>query len=176
MVSAGLFTQKDISTISKAAALAENLTQQYFNSAEEWKREPYLLFTLQQVGKQLYERHAFANVIQVTPKSASARSRYGIILQDPNILLALLRSHFHDLWTLGLFVLTHEMVHILRFRKYNVDFFASQHERDKEEKIVHAITREILAGAGNTDYIIKLFEQASVGCDASDNWKATGGN
>ena len=156
--------------------MAENLTQQYFNTAEEWKREPYLLFTLQQVGKQLYEQHAFANVVQVTPKSKSTKSRYGIILQDPNILLALLRSQFHDLWTLGLFVLTHEMVHIIRFRKYDVDVFASKHDRDKEEKIVHGITREILAGAGNTDYIIKLFEQASDEVEAPNDWKATGGN
>jgi hypothetical protein len=73
-------------------------------------------------------------------------------------LLALLRSSLHDLWTLGLFILTHELVHIIRFRKYGADFFACVQERDKEEKLVHDITREILSGVTNTDYLLKLYD------------------
>jgi hypothetical protein len=167
MVSTGLFTASDLTTISKAAVLAEGLTQAYFNLApHEWKENPYTIFTHKHVGKALYEQDVFAHVVRYEPRvgqSKAARPKeketYGVVLQDPNILLALLRSAMHDLWSLGLFILTHELTHIIRFKKYHVDFFASADDRDEEEKLVHGITQEILSGVTNTDYILSLYEK-----------------
>jgi hypothetical protein len=180
MISAGLFTQRDLAVITKAAVVAERLTQEFFDLADEWKRDPYFLFTRKQVGKSLYEADVFASVVKVTPPAGGRVSRpgdhYGIVLQDPNILLALLRSRGCDLWTLSLFVLTHELVHIVRFRKNNVDFLAATEDRDKEEDVVHEITREILAGAGNTDYILSLYELPAIGARSSTIRHITGGN
>ncbi len=102
MLSAGLFTQSDFRTITKAAVLAESLTQRFFNlPADGWKREPYTLFTRKQVAQKLYEQDAFAQVIRFATSGGklekSDRSgRYGVVLQDPNILMALLRSSNHD--------------------------------------------------------------------------------
>jgi hypothetical protein len=167
MVSTGLFTTSDLTTISRAAVLAERLTEQYFHLApDEWKRNRYSIFTHKQVGRALHEQDVFAHVIRYKtragqPKAAQTvgREAYGVVLQDPNILAALLRSAVYDLWTLGLFVLTHELTHIVRFRKYGVDFFAPAGDRDKEEKVVHGITQEILAGVTNTDHILGLYER-----------------
>jgi hypothetical protein len=166
MVSTGLFTTSDLSTISKAAVLAERLTQSYFNLApDEWKENPYSIFTHKHVGRALDEQDVFAHVVRYEPRVQSKAARpgeketYGVVLQDPNILLALLRSAMHDLWTLGLFILTHELTHIIRFKKYHVDFFAPVEDRDKEEKLVHEITQEILSGVTNTDYILSLYEK-----------------
>jgi hypothetical protein len=167
MVSTGLFTTSDLTTIGKAAVLAERLTQSYFNLApHEWKENPYTIFTHKQVGKALYEQDVFAHVVRYeTTAGRSKKGRpgekesYGVVLQDPNILLALLRSAMHDLWTLGLFILTHELTHIVRFKKYHVDFFAPVEDRDREEKLVHGITQEILAGTMNTDYVLSLYEK-----------------
>ncbi|MEI8183265.1 MAG: hypothetical protein WCG29_11245 [Desulfomonile sp.] len=161
---AGFFTGSDLKTITKAALLAEGLTQRHFGlSGDEWKVNPYGFFTRRQIHDSLHEAEAFAHVILYERKPApdkkgKPRENFGIVLQDPNILLALLRSSFHDLWTLGLFILTHELTHIIRFRKFGVDFFTSVHERDKEEKRVHHITREILSGVTNTDYVLDLYE------------------
>ncbi len=158
----GLFTRCDLTTISRAAALAERLTTGYFGLPQnEWRLSPYGIFTRKEVDASLHEADVFANVVRYRrPKRQSAprEETYGIVLQDPNILLALLRSSEHDLWTLGLFILTHELTHIVRFRKFDVDFFASEQEAGKEEGIVHEITREILAGVTNTDYIIKQYQ------------------
>ncbi len=159
----GLFTRSDLTTISRAAALAERLTTRYFGLAEdEWKRSSYGIFTRKEVDISLHEKDAFANVIRYRksrPRPSSGQEeKYGIVLQDPNILLALLRSCEHDLWTLGLFILTHELTHIVRFRKFDVNFFAEADEAGKEEHTVHEITREILAGVANTDYIIRLYQ------------------
>jgi hypothetical protein len=167
MVSTGLFTTSDLTTIGKAAVLAERLTQSYFNLApHEWNENPYTIFTHKQVGKALYEQDVFAHVVRYeTTAGRSKKGRpgekesYGVVLQDPNILLALLRSAMHDLWTLGLFILTHELTHIVRFKKYHVDFFAPVEDRDREEKLVHGITQEILAGTMNTDYVLSLYEK-----------------
>jgi hypothetical protein len=164
MHTTGLFTRSDLTTISRAAALAERLTTEYFGlSQEEWKVNPYGIFTRKEVDVSLHETDVFANVIRYRkPKlgrcTAPPDEKYGIVLQDPNILLALLRSFEHDLWTLGLFILTHELTHIVRFRRFDVDFFASEEEAKEEERIVHEITRETLAGVTNTDYIIRQYQ------------------
>lgn len=164
MHTAGLFTRSDLTTISRAAALAERLTMGYFGlPQEEWKLNPYGIFTRKEVDASLHETDVFANVIRyrrpkLERRTAPPEEKYGIVLQDPNILLALLRSSEHDLWTLGLFILTHELIHIVRFRRFDVDFFASQEDARKEELIVHEITREMLAGVTNTDYIIRQYQ------------------
>jgi hypothetical protein len=160
----GIFTKSDLVTIGKAASVSELLTRKFFNLAEEeWKRNPYDILTRSQVASSLYERDVFAHVIRYgrhhkRRESESQGAGYGIVLQDPNILLALLRSCEHDLWTMGLFILTHELIHIVRFRRFGVDFFAGAHERDREEKLVHGMTREILSDVSNTAHILNLYK------------------
>lgn len=164
MGSPGSFTRSDRLVIQRAALLAERLTQDYFGLADDaWTRNPYGIFTIQEVDMSASCPIAFANVVRFEfPSGAtdrhSGKGRYGVVLHDPNILLALLRSSCHDLWTLGLFVLTHELTHIVRFRHYDVDFFAAGRDRDNEEATVGAMTREMLAGVTNTDYILDLYE------------------
>ncbi len=165
MIPTVFFTASDRVTIGKAASLAERLTARYFDLAEEeWKRNPYGIFTRRDVDSALYESDIFANVIRFRSGRTgsgpgSNQEKYGVLLQDPNILLALLRSPRNDLWTLGLFVLTHELAHIVRFRKCKVDFFANVEDRDQEEKLVQGITREILSGVTNTDHVLGLYER-----------------
>lgn len=165
MIRTVFFTASDRVTIGKAASLAERLTVGYFDLAEdEWKRNPYGIFTRRDVDSALYESDVFANVIRfrggrIGLGSGESQARYGVLLQDPNILLALLRSPRNDLWTLGLFVLTHELVHIVRFRKCDVDFFANVDDRDQEEKLVQGVTREILSGVTNTDHVLDLYDR-----------------
>jgi hypothetical protein len=169
----GHFTPSDLVTIDRAATLAERITLAYFNlPAHEWKANPYGIFTRKEVDKELHHQDAFAHVFRYRRKAASAARHgsddhvYGIALQDPNILRALLRSAGHDLWTLCLFTLTHELTHILRFRKFGVDFFAPVHQRDEEENIVHAMAHEMLVGVANTDALLELYKQGQRSCGA----------
>jgi hypothetical protein len=164
MGTGALFTPSDLSTIERASVLAEAMTGEYFNlAADEWKRNPYGIFTLKEVVRPLEGERIFAQVVRLKPGRGQSRDRnqgesFGIILQDPAILRALLRSTLHDLWTLVLFILTHELIHIVRFRRFSVDFHAPEVEREREEKLVHAITRDILAGVANTDDLLKLYQ------------------
>jgi hypothetical protein len=164
MFSGGFFTSSDRTTISRAAQLAEMLTQRYFDLADdEWRRYPYRIFTLGEVDKTLHQSDIFAHLVRYGRTTSwrgdqGQEESFGIVLQDPNILSALLRSAGHDLWTLGLFILTHELTHIVRFRRFDVELSPSVEERDKEEKLVHRITREILSGVTNTDNVLALYE------------------
>lgn len=163
MGAAGLFTGSDLTTICRAASLAERLTEKRFDlDKDHWKSEPYTIFTLKQVNRGLYEPDVFANVIRyktrIDQKTRPAPvERYGIVLQDPNILRALLRQSHHDLWTISLFVLTHELIHVVRFKKFDVDFFAEPGVRQTEENLVQSITREILSGVTNTDQLLAMY-------------------
>jgi hypothetical protein len=164
MGTGALFTPSDLSTIERASVLAEAMTGEYFNLApDEWKRNPYGIFTRKEVERPLEEESVFAQIVRLRPDKARSTRRdrgeaFGIILQDPNILQALLRSTLHDLWTLALFILTHELIHIVRFRSYSVDFHASEAEREREERLVYAITRDILAGVANTNDVLRLYQ------------------
>jgi hypothetical protein len=154
MIPKGQFTVYDLSTIGRAAVLAEELAGDYFGfSRDEWIRNPYGVFTRKQIDPSLYEADVFAQVVRYDHGDASKaggsrkpKKDFGIILQDPHILRALLRSSFHDLWTLALYIMTHELIHIIRFRRREAEFFSSVAERDREEKLVHGMTREILGG------------------------------
>ncbi len=159
------FTWSDRQVIMRATLVAEDLTRRYFDMREdEWIRNPYGVYTQRDVHESLHEAGVFANVVMyespIKKKGQKEREkRFGIILQDPNILLALLRSSCHDLWTLGLYILTHELVHITRFRKYGVDFFADVAQRIREEKVVHEMTRDILRGTAAFDYVLELYDK-----------------
>ena len=110
----------------------------------------------------------FAQTVRIGPRKRTAPRRsekdpisYGVVLHDPAILRALLRPARHDLWTLGLFVFTHELVHIVRFRKFEVDFFGSVDEKQAEENLVHGFTKEILSGVETMDNLFHLYESGS---------------
>ncbi len=161
----GFFTRSDLETIDRAVSLAEKLTVAYFDLPEdEWRINPYSVFTIRDVDKKLHHSEVFAHVFRY-PRKPRTRSRggdehaYGIALQDPNILRALLRTAEHDLWTLSLYTLTHELTHIVRFRRFGADFFAPLHERDKEERIVHSEAKEMLMGVANTDALLTFYNQ-----------------
>jgi len=175
MVARPLFTASDLLTVRRAAVLAEKLTGDFFELAgDEWRRNPYRLFTQKETEDALYQENVFAHVVRCTPLHATGQgsdkgTSFGIVLQDPDILRALLRSYVHDLWTLVLFILTHELIHIVRFRRSEADFEASSEARDEEERLVHHMTRDILSGVRNTDCVLKLYHAGTAPTEPETN-------
>lgn len=164
MPSHGLFTSSDLETIGRAGLLAENLAGDYFGmTASDWRECPYAVFTRTQVDTELHADHVFAQVFQYVPtrkreSKTDGRQIFGVALQDPIILNALLRTMGHDLWTLGLYIMTHEVIHVVRFCRDGVDFFADPELCRQEESLVHTISREILSGVANTDRLFQLYD------------------
>jgi hypothetical protein len=68
---------------------------------------------------------------------------YRVCLQDDR-LLARVEGGL-ELRALLLYVLTHELIHVVRFESYQIHFEATGVAREQEEKIVHALTVDVLA-------------------------------
>ncbi len=155
----GLFTQSDLETISRAAKLAENLTCDFFGlPSNEWKLNPYRMLTLKNVSRDFHIDQVFAHVVRIqtvkkSSKVSEASGLYGVVLQDPYILRELFRTESLELWPLALYVMTHELTHIVRFKKFEVDFFGSGVDRKNEEEAVDGFTREILHGTVSLKHI-----------------------
>jgi len=160
------FKKRDFDIISEALYIAEDLTANFYKfSTSEWKkRHIYDLRTLIGLKKYQISNNAFALIFKDTIKDVNfipqrLRYAYLICLQDHVILKTLLKDKNIYLLPFLVYVLTHELVHIVRFSNYLARFNASQEEREKEEEIVNAITFDILNSVmiPKLDYVLDLF-------------------
>jgi len=93
----------------------------------------------------------FAQVIRYEAKRDDRRlgsaiyDFYKICLQDHAILAALNGMPELSLSPFSLYIITHELIHIVRFCKFLQNFDASPEERLIEEGRVHASTHDILS-------------------------------
>jgi len=71
------------------------------------------------------------------------RDYYKICLQDHMILDALARESELKLLPLAAYIVTHELIHVVRFSKFLQNFQASPAEQTKEEALVHTTTLEM---------------------------------
>ena len=146
------FGDKDIYMIEESIDLAEDLVTAYFNiSSEEWRNCYYELKTLEHLSQVEITDKAFAQICKyecVKEKDSSPPrffDLYRICLQDNKILNAVKRSlNKIELKPLMLYIVTHELSHVVRFNKYFKDFSASPEEKEWEEANVHSITYEML--------------------------------
>jgi len=145
------FNKEQLQTVSEALDIAEDMTSNYYRlSISQWKRHPFDLRTLAQLFGEDIRDNVFALLkkcsktghIEPTQKS---REFYVICLQDHQILNALQRDESLTLLPLLAYVLTHELVHIVRFCKFEERFDVQEKtRRSEEEHIVHRTTYEIL--------------------------------
>jgi len=70
---------------------------------------------------------------------------YRVCLQDHNILKTLEGSPDLALFPLLLYIVTHELVHVIRFSQFLALFEAAEAEKALEETRVHQLTQKILA-------------------------------
>lgn len=147
------FNKRQLNILGDALDIAEDMTSNYFKlPLSQWKRYPFDVKTL----SSLFGEDIKDNVFALLRKHMGAgkgeieliRKRnefYIICMQDHQILKALQRDRDLKLLSLLAYILTHELVHIVRFCKFQVRFDTHEETRkSKEEKIVHHTTYEIL--------------------------------
>jgi hypothetical protein len=146
------FTPGQLAIITQAAGIAEELvSNSYKISASQWLRPTYDVKTSAELSSQETIDGPFAQLIRYKgqPNQASLGSAaydfYKICLQDHAILRALEQRPELALLPFSLYIITHELIHIVRFSKFLQGFDASAEERLEEEKRVHARTHEILS-------------------------------
>lgn len=134
-----------------AAVIAEEMTFDFFKlSPAHWRRARYDILTLEGLSREEISPHAHAMVAKYKgcPANSSLQSAwfdfYRVCLQDHNILKALEASPQLSLFPLLLYIVTHELVHVIRFSQFLALFEAAEEEKAREETRVHQLTQKIL--------------------------------
>ena len=145
------FTPAQTQEIEHAVRMAEDLVSNYYKmSASEWLHPKYDVKTMVQLTDSEIVQGPFAQIIRYKgqPKDkalgSSAFDFYKICLQDHAILDAIERDPELELFAFALYIITHELIHIVRFAKFAQSFEASPGEKMDEEHRVHAYTHDIL--------------------------------
>jgi len=155
------FNRAQLPLANKAFNDAEKLVARNFRiSEQELKRNRYDVKTLAYLEQHEIKEGAFAHLCKYVyekPADSSEKSEegfafYRICLQDNIILDAVERANsFIKFNPLMLYIAAHELIHVLRFGKGEIDFEASQEEKEQEEAIVHNLTKIALQPAQHHD-------------------------
>jgi len=145
------FETEQLDIVNNTVALAEELVSNFYKmSASQWLRRRYDVKTLADLSPDEIVQGPFAQVIRYEGQrkesslGSSAFDFYKICLQDHSILSAMVQSSNLNLSPFSLYIVVHELTHIVRFSKFIQSFDASPQEMMAEEQRVHEITREIL--------------------------------
>jgi len=148
--------------------MAEELVSNFYKmSASQWLRQRYDFKTLVDLSPDEIVHGPFAQIIRYeghrkdTSLGSLTYDFYKICLQDHSILSALKQSSDLKLSPFTLYIVIHELIHIVRFSKFIQNFNASRDEMMKEETRVHEITREILSTVriSGLVYVLKFYDQ-----------------
>jgi hypothetical protein len=145
------FTPGEISIIDKALEISEEVTCNHYHiSTGNWKKYGFEVSNLAQLKEEEITPHGLAQIARyIFPfpyriPVYTPRDYYRICLQDHNILRVLERQDGIELLPLMVYILTHELVHIIRFRTFMQRFDVDQEAREIEEEKVHQTTYQIL--------------------------------
>jgi hypothetical protein len=151
------FGKNELKLVERAQAKAEELISEFYVIApREWERTHYEVRTLAHLTPEEICDQAFAQVLcydrvkQVGSDVIDRRDLYRICLQDHTILRVVgfkaqsIKNAGNILEPLLLYVLTHELVHVIRFSQQMQSLNLSPEFRPEEEMSVEKTTREIL--------------------------------
>jgi len=144
---AGHFGPEHIAAVDEALYVAEHCCADYFKfDGGGWKNLRFELGTALQLRPEELSPGALAKLARYEAHPWLPRARhhlYRICLQDGPILEVARRDGL-ELVGLLTYVLTHELVHIVRFQRFEQLFDAPWRERPREELRVHRLTHDIL--------------------------------
>lgn len=145
------FEDRELAIVNNAVAMAEELVSNYYKmSANQWLKPKYDVKTLCDLSQDEIVTGPFAQIIRYEGKlenevlGSSTYDFYKICIQDHTILEMLRSRPDINLHPFALYVVTHELVHIVRFSRFLQHFSASDEEKLEEEHRVHGITHDIL--------------------------------
>ena len=141
------FTTDELVVVNNAVAMAEELVSNHYKmSASQWLHPKYDIKTLADLSQNEIVDGPFAQIIRYEGKpdggilGSSSYDFYKVCIQDHAILEVLRAQPEIALFPFGLYVVTHELVHIVRFSRFLQSFNATELEKHTEEHRVHRIT------------------------------------
>ena len=147
------FNTEELSKVDGAVKASEELVNNYFKmSSGQWLKNRYDIKTAKDLALHECIDGPFAQVIKYEGRKkdvslgSSSFSLYKVCLQDNAILAMVLKNDDLFLEPFLLYILTHELVHIVRFSKFK-QRYENKNEVDvtlDEERKVHVLTHTIL--------------------------------
>jgi hypothetical protein len=171
------FNKQQIKIVNTAAEMAEELvSDRYKLSSSQWLRRRYDIKTLADLSPDEIVNGPFAQIIRYKahPKDSilgsSAYDFYKICLQDNSILEVITAFNAIKLCPFALYIITHELIHIVRFSEFLQNFNASNDEKLAEETRVHNSTHEILKSVKipGLPSVLKFYDKWLVPVDKFD--------
>jgi len=165
------FLQHHKELLRDATVIAEEMTSDFFKLTPNcWRRARYDILTLEGLEQEEISPHALALVAKYhgCHRDRLLKSAffdfYRICLQDHNILKALDTCPDLSLLPLFIYIITHELVHVVRFSQFQALFETPEEQKREEEKRVHLLTQKILTPLNSRELprVIRYYE---------DNWQ-----
>lgn len=151
MVGQRCFADTHTRILSDAVVIAEEMTSDYYKlSRSQWLKSRYDILTLPELREDEISPHALAQVARyscIRPGGLLKSDHfdlYRICLQDHNIIDTLENCRHLELLPLLIYVVTHELVHVVRFSRFQQLFDVTPEEKAQEERRVHQLAETIL--------------------------------
>ena len=145
------FSKKQITAVNNSVTMAEELVSNYYKlSAAQWLRQKYDVKTVADLAPKEIVKGPFAQIVRYkgqrrdTALGSATYDFYKICLQDHAIIDTLKKFNALRIFPFTLYIITHELIHIVRFSKFLQNFSASSAEKMAEEIRVHKKTNKIL--------------------------------
>jgi hypothetical protein len=161
--------RREVRTAARRAA--DLVSRFYVLAPREWERMPYEVRTRDELGPAEVREGVLAQVLyygveqRVDGRVVAARDLYRICLQDREILGSPVASAPGRVSALLLYVLTHELVHVVRFGQRLQTIDMPSHLRPVEEASVDRTARLILRDAGDRG-VGTMLERLPAPCEA----------
>jgi hypothetical protein len=145
------FEQDEIKILRQSIDISEEIISEHYKiSTSQWKQYRYDIQSLKDLQEKEITDAAFAQIHRYS-RSPHERLRgsepgdyFKICLQDHVIRRALQRDARIQLFPLSLYIVTHELIHVIRFAKFLQRFDSTEMEQEVEEGRVHALTYRLL--------------------------------
>ncbi|NTU48605.1 MAG: hypothetical protein HGA84_06315 [Syntrophobacteraceae bacterium] len=145
------FGEQEIAVLRQSIEISEDVISDFYRiSTSEWKRYRYDIQSLRDLREEEITDEAFAQIRRYL-RSPSQRLRgsepgdfFKICLQDHVIRKATQRDPHILFLPLTTYIVTHELIHVVRFARFLHRFESSQAEQQAEERLVHGITYQLL--------------------------------
>jgi len=168
------FSPTQIPDVNSAVSRAEELVSDHYKmSTTQWFRLRYDIRTLADLDPSEIVFGPYAQVIRYIARpvdktlGSASYDFYKICLQDHAIIETLSRSPQLALMPFCLYIVAHELIHIVRFCRFLQNFEASAEEKMAEEIRVHEKTQEILSRSGTSEMgpVFRYFDRWQASSD-----------
>ncbi|WP_299981608.1 hypothetical protein [Desulfobacula sp.] len=153
MKTARHFNREELLKVDEAVKVSEEIVNNFYKmSSGHWLKNRYDIKTAKDLAPHECVDGPFAQVVKYegrkkdVPLGSSLFSLYQVCLQDHAILTMVSKKGDLSLEPFLLYILTHELVHIVRFSKFK-QRYENKNEADvtlDEERKVHKLTHTIL--------------------------------